>query len=626
VRRAFLVGLAESRVELIQGGDLAQSTWRATLGAANDREARVIDKRPGVWDALDPDYESLVLDSGDVLFVTTINGLFRYVSPSSYLILGWEPESLVGKTHDDYVHPDDLEVVVATRLQLTGTDLATVSYRFRGSDGLYSWVETTARLNYASGEPLIVGSTREITGRRTNDKALRIAAMTDPLTGVANRNLLMDRLAQGLLRMKRTGVGMAVVYIDIDHFKLINDAHGHHVGDRVLCEMAKHIESLLRPSDTIARLGGDEFVVVAEDVTDANQALEVAMRIVESQNQVLVLEGEEYPCSVSVGVTWTDDGLRPADELLQEADLALYKAKGQGRHRAEIFGEELRNVAINNLSMERLVRTAIREHRVVVEYQPIIDLESNCVVSAEALVRIDQTDDGLLYPGSFLIVAAQTGLLEILDGIVLEDALARAGEWCGRYEGRGFESVSVNMTPHHLSLASFAKTFADHLAEFDLSRENLELEVTEQTLIEAGHSALVGLRALHALGVPIGIDDFGTGYSSLMYLRQLPITFVKIDQSFVTDIASDDPALTIVGAIIQLAHALGLRVVAEGVETAAQLALLREFGCDRAQGFLFSKSMRSESMDEFIRTGLADRLRSLTLSGPSGGPSNRTAA
>ncbi len=314
---------------------------------------------------------------------------------------------------------------------------------------------------------------------------------------------------------------------------------------------------------------------------------------------------EEFVCTVSIGIATTTDPSHSPEGLLQEADLALYRAKDRGRDRAEVFDEDLRTTAVGRLGTERMLRQAIDEGRLRVHYQPIIDLRSGRAVSAEALVRIFDRELGLLQPDSFLEVAEETGLLGPIDEWVFATAVEQAAAWHARFGAAGFSGVGVNVTARHLADARFPTEVMTALDGHGLPRDHLHVEVTERVLMEASNSAMTGLRALRDGGVQVGLDDFGTGYSSLAYLRQFPLDFVKIDRSFVSgmsDIASEN---AIVAAIVDLSHALGLAVVAEGVETESQFGSLKTLGCDRAQGFLFARPGEPAKVDELIATGIA---------------------
>jgi len=551
------------------------------------------------------DYGALVLVSPDVHVVTSEYGVFRYVSPGCFDLFGWDPADLEGRHEDEFAHLDDVAALNATREELLGeSDHASATFRFRCKDGSYRWIETRSRRVEQDGSWLVLSSLRDVSERQQLTMALKHEASTDPLTGVANRTVLMDRLRQGLRRMERTNGVLAVLYVDLDRFKVVNDSLGHRIGDAILLKMAERLMHHIRPADTLARLGGDEFVIVAENMVDEHAARELAKRIIEAGREPFRVGMEEFVCTLSVGVASTADSQRAAEDLLREADLALYRAKDRGRDRAEIFDEELQTKAVGRLVIERMLRRALDEGGLVVEYQPIIDLCTGALVGSEALVRMrDPNTSGLLQPESFLDVAEETGLLIAMDERVLADAIKQFSGWRIRLAGTQYAEVAINVTARHLADVGFQRSVVNQLAAYDVAPCNLQLEVTERVLMEASNSAITGLRSLRDAGVQVGLDDFGTGYSSLAYLRQFPLDFVKIDKSFIDDLARDQGNLAIVAAIINLSHALELTVVAEGVETEQQLRILEDLDCDRAQGFFFAKSVEPRAIDELVHCG-----------------------
>ena len=550
------------------------------------------------------DYRAFVAGSADMNLVASVEGVYRYVSPACCRLFGWDPAELEGGLEDDFVHRDDIASVHVARAALSDVGAATMTYRFLCKDGSYRWTETTSRLVKADSSWLVVSTVRDITARQEQETVLQVQARTDPLTGLANRTVLMDRLHQGLRRMDRPSGLLAVLYLDLDRFKIINDSLGHRVGDQLLIKLAERLAHHLRPADTLARLGGDEFVIVAEGMADERAAVELANRIIEAGHQPFLLGNEEFECTVSIGIASTADSQAGAEELLREADLALYRAKDRGRDRVEVFDEELRTTVASRLVTERMLRRAIDEGRLVVEYQPIIDLTARGLVGAEALARILDGHDHLVQPSSFLEVAEETGLLIEIDERVLADAVKQASAWRDRFGGTAVAEVAINVTSRHLADAGFANSVIDALDGAGVPHGSLQVELAERTLMEASNSAITGLRTLRDAGVRVGLDDFGTGYSSLAYLRQFPLDVVKIDGSFIRDLDRSPSDRAIVAAIIGLAHALELTVVAEAVETSKQLEILEALECDRAQGYLFARSSSPDAVSELALNGL----------------------
>jgi diguanylate cyclase (GGDEF)-like protein/PAS domain S-box-containing protein len=577
------------------------SGTRKTASSPAASKATEVKRRPPVSTIDTIDYRYLIADSADVNIVASPDGVYRYVSSACLRLFGWEPGELEGHREDEFIHPHDLPSFQVARARLTGSKVVSASYRFLCRNGTSRWTETTSRLVEDQGMAMVVSAMRDITERQAHTTSLEQKAFTDPLTGVANRMVLMDRLHQGLRRLGRGGGLLAVLYLDLDRFKVVNDSLGHRVGDAVLVQMAERLVHHLRPADTLARMGGDEFVIVAEGLPDEARAVELGRRIIEAGRKPFRLNGEDFVCTVSVGVACTADSERSADDLLGEADLALYRAKDQGRDRSEVFDEELRTTAVTRLATERMLRRALDDKQLVVEYQPIIDIQTGCPVGAEALVRINDPDrEGLLQPESFLEAAEETGLLISMDEQVLADAVKQASAWHSRLAGTEFAEVAINVTARHLADAGFQRAVIELLDEYRVAHDRLQIEVTERVLLEASNSAMTGLRALRASGVQVGLDDFGTGYSSLAYLREFPLDFVKIDKSFIGELEGDGGERDIVAAIIGLSHALNLIVVAEGVETEGQLRILENLQCDRAQGFLFARSLAPGDVDELV--------------------------
>jgi diguanylate cyclase (GGDEF)-like protein len=434
-----------------------------------------------------------------------------------------------------------------------------------------------------------VSAVRDIGDRKKSELDLELKASTDPLTGVANRTVFMDRLRQALRRLDRRKSLVAVLFLDLDRFKLINDSVGHLIGDAVLLKMAQRLRAFLRPQDTLARWGGDEFAVVIEDLSWPEEAVMLGERIIEAGRVPFVVGEEKFICTTSVGIAVTRDSQHSAEDLLQEADLALYRAKDRGRDRAEVFDEDLRTRAVDRLGTERMLRRAIDEDRLRVSYQPIIDLRTGATVAAEALVRVwDPNLPRLIEAEAFIGVAEEAGLLAGMDDWVLGQTIDQATLWRELFHGTGFADVAINVTARHMADAGFAKSVIDDLSAHGLSTGALQIEVTEQVLMEASNSAMTGLTTLRDAGVKVGLDDFGTGYSSLSYLRMFPLDFVKIDRSFILELVRGTTERAIVASIIDLSHALGMAVVAEGVESQTQLDELVALGCDRAQGFLMA--------------------------------------
>jgi diguanylate cyclase (GGDEF)-like protein len=410
----------------------------------------------------------------------------------------------------------------------------------------------------------------------------------DPLTGLANRVMLSAQLDHALARARRGLGSVAVLYIDVDHFKRINDSAGHAVGDDVLIATAERLRTCARETDTIARVGGDEFVLVCEDLATVMDATEIAQRVLDSVKQDAPGGPPPVPMSFSIGIALSDLGDETTAALLQTAALALYRAKQEGRARFEVFGEALRQQVTIRRELEVALREGIPRDELCLHYQPIVSSATGDVVGFEALARWHRPGYGLVPPGEFIPVAEESGLIVTLGTWVLHAACREAATWARRWPGRDL-GVSVNVSAHQLRHGDIVDVVRHALDESGLDPHLLTLELTESSFID--HFARVEplLRELRDLGVDLAIDDFGTGYSSLTYLRHLPINQVKVDQSFVRAIGTDREDTAIVAAVIGLARNLGLHVVAEGIETPEQLATLVHLGCEHLQGYFFSR-------------------------------------
>ncbi len=417
-------------------------------------------------------------------------------------------------------------------------------------------------------------------------EALAHHALHDALTGLPNRALLTDRLDQALAGSERTGRPVAVLFIDVDHFKLFNDSRGHAAGDELLVGVAQRLKQTVRPADTVARFGGDEFVVVSPEAGTVHGATGLAGRIAAALGLPFRLGDHEVFLTVSIGMAVSGTAMS-AEALLRDADAAMYRAKQQGRARGEFFDETMRTEAASRLELQTALHWAIERDELRVYYQPLVEVASGRVVGLEGLVRWDHPQLGILAPASFVPIAEEAGLIVPLDEAVLRQAAADSARWRAEHPQLHL-SMAVNLSAHHLRHAGLAERVGKVMAERGLDPSGLCIELTESVLMEDRDRHAATLGSLRRMGVRLAIDDFGTGYSSLTYLRRFPVDIVKIDRSFVAGLGSDPRDTAIVRGVIELAHALDLVVVAEGIERPEQLEELRTLRCDLAQGYLFA--------------------------------------
>ena len=434
--------------------------------------------------------------------------------------------------------------------------------------------------------------------RKTAEDRVAHVAQFDAVTGLPNRTLFRDRLTHAIARARRKRTLLGVVFFDLDRFKEINDTLGHKAGDRLLRAIGKRLQSALRAGDTVARLGGDEFTVLLEDLHTREEATTIGQKVLATLAKPFSLESQEFFVTASAGLTVYPIDSGNVESLLQNADIAMYQAKDSGKNNLQVYRPEMNTLKRERMTLESQLRRAVERNELFLEYQPQVDLRTGRVAGVEALVRWRHPQLGVVPPGRFIPLAEKSGLILSIGGWVLRTAALQAVAW--REAGMPPFRLAVNVSPRQFRSDLF-KTVADVLYETGLPAESLELELTESLLMEEPESARSILQKLKGLGVHIAIDDFGSGYSSLSYIKQFPIDSLKIDQSFVCDLGTDPNDAAIAKAIIALGHALSLDVVAEGVETTAQLAFLREHGCDVVQGHFYSPSVRADDIGALVR-------------------------
>jgi diguanylate cyclase (GGDEF)-like protein len=456
-------------------------------------------------------------------------------------------------------------------------------------------------LDEAAVSGLII-TCNDITERKAAEDRLTHAALHDSLTGLPNRPLVMDRLEHVLERSRRDGTLSAVLFLDLDNFKLINDTAGHGAGDALLVQVAERLSSMLRPGDTLGRCGGDEFVVICESVNGAKDAEAIGARLIETREQPYVVNGQDVYIGASVGIAIAGPGDNPSS-LLRDADSAMYAAKTAGRSTARVFDDAMRVATTTRLDLENALQRALERGELSLHYQPLVAVDDRRTVGFEALLRWHLADGTVIPPDEFIPIAEETGLIVPIGKWVLDQACRQLADWTKSNTVPPAATLSVNVSARQLAHPSFPAVVAGALDRHGLSPARLVVELTESTVMQDAVSSLAALRELHALGVRIAVDDFGTGYSSLGYLERLPIDELKIDRSFVSPLSIGSRTSSILESIVTLGHALGLTVTAEGVETSAQLGSLEQVGCDLAQGFLLARPMPPAQ----VVTWLADR-------------------
>jgi diguanylate cyclase (GGDEF)-like protein/PAS domain S-box-containing protein len=513
------------------------------------------------------------------------------VNPAMRTMLARPDEEVVGQQVDRFLHPDDgrsarARLAAAVRHEMGAYQ---TERRFLGPDGALTWaLVNVAPVHDADGAvDYFFAQVQDISDRKVMEDALEHLAVHDALTQLPNRTLLTDRVEHALEQLGRHGGAMAVLFVDIDRFKVVNDGMGHRAGDDLLAIVAERLRSTVRPSDTVARFGGDEFVVVCEQLDGPWEAARIGARIARSIEQPMELEGREVVVTASIGVALAGEG-STADALFRDADAAMYRAKERGRARVEVFDEALRGRAAERLELEGALRRALTAGEFELAYQPIVRVSDEAVVGAEALVRWRRPDRGLVSPADFIPLAEETGLIVPLGAWVLGEALRQARTWHDEGHRVG---IGVNLSARQLMAPDLVGTVRRALATSGIDPQWVHLEITESVLMDDVEYSIETLRRLKELGIRFAVDDFGTGYSSLSYLKRLPIDTLKIDQSFVRGLGDSDDDSAIVRAILGLGRSLGLDVLAEGVEEAGQLAELRALGCDTAQGFLWSAAV-----------------------------------
>jgi diguanylate cyclase (GGDEF)-like protein/PAS domain S-box-containing protein len=584
-------------VLLSAGGLICLIAWQSRR-----RHNRAAAEQAELVAASERRFRALVNHGDDVIIVTDRNGVIQEISDSVDHVLGLSPHDRVGRRVTDLVHPDEITSAEAEFARTLSTGSAGPS-EWRCRDGVGAWRYIEASMTNMLELPevaAVVLNMRDVTERHRLEEELRHRAFHDSLTGLANRALLRDRIDHAMAR--RDKCEAALLVLDLDGFKHVNDSLGHLAGDHALAVVADRLRGVSRPGDTVARLGGDEFALLIEDPLSHDQMQALGSRLVEAVAEPFDWQGHSVVVGACVGVAFVDVGLHTADDLVRNADIGLYAAKAEGRGQVRAFDASMFDTARSRFELESDLRTAIDRHELVLQYQPIVELETGRPIGFEALVRWRHPTRGMLAPDAFIPLAEETGLIMPLGRWVLNRACRDLANWTHTSPQAERLYVSVNLSARQLEDPDVVSDVQAALSDSHVDPSRLVLEITETALMNDMQAALARLNALKALGLRLSVDDFGTGYSSLSYLRQFPIDTVKIDKSFVDDVYSGADDATFVGAILRLSEALHLDTLAEGIETEEQANTLKQLGCHLGQGYHYAKPLDPSDVDELLRT------------------------
>ena len=546
-------------------------------------------------------FQSLVRNSIDVQVIADASGRITYESAAVERVRGYKPEDRIGRHILDDVHPDDREwaaQMVRDVARNAGSQVA-AEVRVRHADG--SWLVIEAVAKNLLDDPAVGGvvvNYRDVTARKSLEDELKRQAFHDSLTGLANRALFADRLEHAISRAERAPTAIAVLFVDLDDFKTVNDSLGHSEGDLLLIAVADRLRAGIRAGDTIARMGGDEFAILVEDPVEGETPVDVGRRLLAQLELPFVHGGKELFVRASLGIATTRSRDHTADEVLRNADVAMYTAKSNGKNRLEVFEPGMHTAALTRLALKGDLERALERGEFNLVYQPIVRLGGGHLSGVEALLRWQHRDRGTVAPVEFIPVAEETGLILPLGRWVLEQACTQAAAW-NAISPRPI-TISVNVSGRQLQQPGFAAEVAQVLTATGLAPELLTLELTESVLMQDAEAAIAMLADLKSLGVRLAIDDFGTGYSSLNYLRRFPIDELKIDRSFVASLDDGPTQSAVVLSILRLSETLHLETVAEGIEEPSQLAALRDLGADLGQGYLFARPLDVSAVTKLI--------------------------
>ena len=569
------------------------TAFNSMIGTLQDRERALRESQAS--------YREVVDSVKEVIFQTNAAGEWAFLNASWVEITGVAVEQALGRPMAAYVVEEDRSRVIQWAAALQRREAADCRFevRYARRDGSLGWFDVAqrVRLDAAGGFAGTSGTLDDITEQKRAEERIEFLAYHDALTQLPNRMLVQDRFGQAMAYADRARAKVALLFLDLDNFKTINDSLGHLTGDELLIEVATRLSESVRDTDTVSRLGGDEFLVVLPALTDADDIAPVLVKLMGRIGEVVEIDDQELNTSASIGIAiYPDDGA-DFETLLKKSDMAMYRAKESGRNTYRFFDDQMNVDAVEHLRMRNGLRKALAREEFVLHYQPQIDIGSGELIGAEALIRWNHPDFGMVPPGRFLPIAEDSGLIVPIGEWVLTEACRQAAAW-GKAGIRGLV-IAVNLSAVQFRRGDIEQSVVRALEASGLDPALLELELTESILINNTEHILATVKRLKLLGVKLSIDDFGTGYSSLSYLKRFQVDKLKIDQSFVRDLVTDAEDAAIVRAIIQMADSLGLTTIAEGVETEPVLSLLRDFGCNEAQGYHFARPMPSEDLPAF---------------------------
>jgi len=578
---------------------------RSAVCSSKPPPGKVSPDRPGFDERR---FRSLVQHASDIIMIVSAEGLISYVSPSVQRVLGYRVEALVGSAFVDLMHPEDREWAIPF---LAGpaqscTQLPPVAWRLRRTDGSWLHGETVGSnlLDDAAVAGLVL-ATRDVSERKTLEERLVHHAFHDSLTGLANRRQFQERVQAALLDPLRRASGLAVLFLDLDDFKTVNDSLGHSAGDELLVHVAQRLKSCLRAHDLPARIGGDEFAVLLDRVGSEAEVEAIAHRIVSVLEEPHTVQGTEVLARASIGIAVPGSDEHDGDALLRNADTSMYTVKRAGKGSYTFFEEAMHERVVQQLKLDAELRHAVDRNEFVIHYQPIMHLATQAILGVEALLRWQHPTRGLLGPGEFIDRVEENGLIVPLGRWVLEEACRQLRRWDNGHE---HIRLSVNISARQLQNEAFLIDVRDGANNAGIDPGRLTLEITETALMRDTAATIHMLSALKQLGVYLAFDDFGTGYSSLSYLRRFPVDVVKIDRSFIEDVGKGPEESALPDAIIALCQAFGIESVAEGIERRSQLTHLQAVGCYAGQGFYFSRPLPPESLERLLprQSGLPD--------------------